>query len=265
MRPKTDGSGVLGPGADQPESARLEIERLLAAWHDGGDRQAREELIERFLPLVWKLARRYALDPDQFEDLAQVGTIGLIKAIDRYEPERGCGLPAFAVPTILGELRRYLRDTAWAVRVPRRIQELSVSLDRQLRESAGNEYSFTAREFAAWAGVSTEEAEEALVARHARYPVSLSNLVALDVDGTEALQHDGAADLAVNRAVLTRALSRLSERQRRILHLRFYGELTQSQIAEAVGISQIHVSRLLRQALDEMQRDLVKDGVTAAA
>ncbi len=258
--------GTSAPRADQHGSARVEVERLLAAWHDAGDRQARDELIERFLPLVWKLSRRYALDADQLEDLAQVGTIGLIKAIDRYEPEHGCGLPAFAVPTILGELRRYLRDTAWAVRVPRRIQELSVSLDRQLNESAGYDSSFTPGEFAAWAGVSTEEAEEALVARHARYPVSLSTIVAFDVDGApEALQHDGAADLAVLRAVLTRAFSRLSERQQRILHLRFYGEMTQSQIAEAVGISQIHVSRLLRQALDEMQRDLMRDGITAAA
>ncbi len=249
---------------DQQETARKvmiqtmdrSVESLLIAYHRDGDERAREQVLLELMPLVRALAARYAGRGEAFEDLVQVGSIGLIKAVDRFDIDRGVDISSYAVPTIVGEIRRHFRDKAWALHVPRRLKELSVRLSRvldQLTNQLGR--SPTIAELAEAVGVEEEDVIDALDSSNA---YSTRSLHAPFEDGgddylADMLGTDDAGFVEVEDGALVAAgLSALDERERRIVELRFFYELTQSQIAAEIGISQMHVSRLLRRALATM-------------
>ena len=244
---------------------RIDDKILLRRYHEEGDLQAREKLIEQYMSLVRSLARRYSYRGEQLEDLVQIGAIGLIKAIDRFDLERGVELTTYATPNIIGEIKRHFRDKGWAVRVPRGLQELNVQLSRlmeQLTVQLGR--SPTIPELAKAAGVEEEQALEALESGRAYTSLSLSvgggggdddDLDPLESLGTEEHQYEVSED----RAVLAPGFRALDERERKILKLRFFDGLTQSQIAQQVGISQMHVSRLIRRALEKIRAEIAAD------
>jgi len=239
---------------------------LLRRYHEEGDLQAREQLIEQYMSLVRSLARRYSYRGEQLEDLVQIGAIGLIKAIDRFDLDRGVELTTYATPNIIGEIKRHFRDKGWSVRVPRGLQELNVQLSRlveQLTVQLGR--SPTISELAKGASVEEEEVLEALESGRAYSSLSLSSggggsddgedLDPLESIGTEEHQYDVSED----RAVLAPGFRVLDERERKILHLRFFEGLTQSQIAQQVGISQMHVSRLIRRSLEKIREEIASE------
>jgi RNA polymerase sigma-B factor len=244
---------------------RLDDRMLLRRYHEHGDLQAREKLIEQYMSLVRSLARRYSYRGEQLEDLVQIGAIGLIKAIDRFDLERGVELTTYATPNIIGEIKRHFRDKGWSVRVPRGLQELNVQLSRlveQLTVQLGR--SPTIPELAKAAGVEEEEVLEALESGRAYTSLSLSvgggggdddDLDPLESLGTEEHQYEVSED----RAVLAPGFKVLDERERRILQLRFFEGLTQSQIAQQIGISQMHVSRLIRRSLEKIRETIAED------
>jgi RNA polymerase sigma-B factor len=239
---------------------------LLRRYHQQGDVEARQQLIEQYLPLVRSLARRYAYRGEQLEDLVQVGSIGLIKAIDRFDVERGVELTTYATPNIIGEIKRHFRDKGWSVRVPRGLQELNVRLSRLVEElTVQLERSPTIPELAKAAGVEEEQVLEALETGQAYTTVSLSAPSGSGDDGDDLdpleslgeLEHE--YEVSEDRAVLAPGLRALDERERRILHLRFFEGLTQSQIAQQIGISQMHVSRLIRRSLEKIRDEIAVD------
>ena len=244
---------------------RIDDKILLRRYHEDGDLQAREQLIEQYMSLVRSLARRYAYRGEQLEDLVQIGAIGLIKAIDRFDIDRGVELTTYATPNIIGEIKRHFRDKGWAVRVPRGLQELNVQLSRlieQLTVQLGR--SPTIPELAKAAGVEEEQVLEALESGRAYTSLSLSvgggggdddDLDPLESLGTEEHQYEVSED----RAVLAPGFKALDERERMILQLRFFDGLTQSQIAQQVGISQMHVSRLIRRSLEKIRETIAED------
>jgi RNA polymerase sigma-B factor len=236
---------------------------LLRRYHGQGDLEARERLIEQYLPLVRSLARRYSYRGEQLEDLVQVGCIGLIKAIDRFDVDRGVELTTYATPNIIGEIKRHFRDKGWSVRVPRGLQELNVRLSHLVEDlTVQLERSPTIAELAKAAGVEEEEVLEALESGQAYATLSLSAPTGggeegSDLDPLESLgELEHEYEVSEDRAVLAPGLRVLDERERRILHLRFFEGLTQSQIAQQVGISQMHVSRLIRRALDKIRDEI---------
>ena len=242
----------------------LSDKNLLRRYHEQGDRAAREQLIERYMSLVRSLARRYASRGEPFDDLVQIGAIGLIKAIDRFDLTRGVELTTYATPNIIGEIKRHFRDRGWAVRVPRGLQELSVRLSRLVEQLTGElGHSPTIAELAKAAGVSEEEVLEALETARAYSPLSLSAGSGGDEDELDPLESLGAEEpayeLSEQRAVLEPGLRILDPRERRILELRFVRGLTQSQIAQEIGISQMHVSRLIRRALEKMRAEIAPE------
>ena len=233
------------------------VDALLIAYHRTGDESAREQALVELMPLVRALAARYAGRGEPLEDLVQVGSLGLIKAVDRFDVDRGVEFSSYAVPTIVGEIRRHFRDKAWAMHVPRRLKELSVRLSRLLDELT-NELgrSPTISELAEAAGAEEEEVIDALDSSHAYSTRSLH--APFDDDGDDTLadrlgvEERGYVDVEAG-SLLDAGLDTLDERERRIVELRFFHELTQSQIAAELGISQMHVSRLLRRALADMR------------
>jgi RNA polymerase sigma-B factor len=235
---------------------------LLRRYHEEGDSAAREQLIERYMSLVRSLARRYANRGEHLDDLVQIGAIGLIKAVDRFELDRGVELTTYATPNIIGEIKRHFRDKGWAVRVPRGLQELSVQLSRlveQLTVQLGR--SPTIAEIAEAADVEEEAVLEALESGRAYTSVSLSSAGAHDdeneLDPLEAIgSEEQQYQVSEDRAVLAPGFEALDERERKILHLRFFEGLTQSQIAQQVGISQMHVSRLIRRSLEKIREEI---------
>ena len=238
---------------------------LLRRYHTDGDLEARQQLIEQYLPLVRSLARRYANRGEQLEDLVQVGSIGLIKAIDRFDVDRGVELTTYATPNIIGEIKRHFRDKGWSVRVPRGLQELNVRLSQLLEQlTVQYERSPTIPELAKAAGVEEEAVLEALESGRAYSSLSLSTGGGQDEDGDlDPLESIGEIEheyeVSEDRAVLEPGFRVLDDRERRILHLRFFKGLTQSQIAAQVGISQMHVSRLLAQTLDRLRSRMDPD------
>jgi RNA polymerase sigma-B factor len=239
---------------------------LLRRYHEQGDLAAREQLIEQYMSLVRSLARRYSYRGEQLEDLVQIGAIGLIKAIDRFDVNRGVELTTYATPNIIGEIKRHFRDRGWSVRVPRGLQELNIQLSRLIEElTVQNGRSPTIPELAKAAGVTDEEVLEALESGRAYTSLSLSagsgghdddgELDPLESLGTEEHQYEVSED----RAVLEPGFRVLDERERRILHLRFFEGLTQSQIAQQVGISQMHVSRLIRRSLEKIREEIAAE------
>jgi RNA polymerase sigma-B factor len=217
---------------------------------------ARDAIAELFLPMAKQLARRYR-NVEDVEDLEQVAAVGLVKAIERFDPERGLAFSSFAFPTILGELKRHLRDHGWAVRVPRDLQELGARLQRLSEELLPRLGRYpTAAELAENTGTPIEKVLDALAARTARRTTSLDQ--PYDADESETAQFEvaveepgfGAAEAAT---MLDGLLGELSDRERQIVRLRFGQDITQSEIGEIVGLSQMHVSRVLRTSLERLQ------------
>lgn len=228
-------------------------------WQRDGDEAAREALVQRFTPLTRSLARRYSRSSEPFEDLLQVALLGLLKAIDRYDLERGFSFQSFAVPTVLGEMRRYFRDSGWALHVPRGSQERALKLrtvHEQLMDERG--HAPTVEELAEYLECDAEQVLESLQVLNAYDTVSLDapRPGATDEDASfaESIGEDDARyDLVELDMTVASALRELEPRERTILHMRFVEELTQTQIAARVGVSQMQVSRLLRRSLDQLR------------
>jgi RNA polymerase sigma-B factor len=223
-----------------------------------GDEKAREVLVERYMPLVRSLASRYAGRGEPQEDLVQVGSIGLLLAIQRFDTERQVQFTTYAVPTIVGEIQRHFRDRAWALHVPRRLKELSVRLTRTIEaKTAELGRAPTIAELAEATGAAEDEVVEALQTSEAYSTRSLSQPLGRETDDEtmqDVLGIDDQGFSEVEDSYLVEAgLSALDERERRIVELRFFEGLTQSEIAARVGISQMHVSRLLRRSLQLMR------------
>jgi RNA polymerase sigma-B factor len=238
--------------------------RLFERWRANADRRARDELIERFLPLARKLARRYASSSEPYDDLVQVASLGLVKAVERFDPERGFAFTSFAVPTIVGELKRYFRDSAWALHVDRSAQERA----RRITDAQQTISSRTGRpprvdELALYLEMSQEEVLDGLLVAEAYDAVSLDAPIPGDEDDAASrLDVLGREDAGLHRvddqATLFAAARHLPKREREILFLRFNEDLTQSEIAARLGVSQMQVSRLLRRSLDRL-RELTDD------
>jgi RNA polymerase sigma-B factor len=248
---------------DTSSRARAD-QRLFRAYRRTGDPATRAQLTERFLPLARSLARRYVHGSEPLDDLVQVASLGLVKAIERYDPERGLAFSSYAVPTIVGELKRHFRDHGWAMRVPRELQELTLRVEREQQRLAANAgRSPSAAEVADALGLDVEQVVEARGAASARRALSLD--MPHDADEEEpvrevATEEPGFA-AAENAATLQRLAAGLPDRDREMLWLRIREDLTQSEIAARVGCSQMHVSRILRAAVAHMQQTA---GLTAA-
>jgi RNA polymerase sigma-B factor len=242
-------------------SSRADTAALFRRVRIGNDSSARDELVRRFLPLARKLAVRYSNPYEPFEDLLQVASIGLLGAVDRFDPDRGVAFPSFAIPTILGELKRYFRSTGWSVHVPRRAQELALRVDRasrELAESTGR--TPRVEELAQYLELSTEDVLLALDAGRAHYSVSLDAPAAALTDESELESLGsslGAEDerfrLVDTTTALSAALRRLPYLEREALRLRLGGDMKQTEIAAQLGCSQMQVSRLLRRASDRVR------------
>jgi RNA polymerase sigma-B factor len=224
-----------------------------------GDLHARDLLIERYLPLARRLARRYQHTDEPAEDLVQVASIGLLKAVDRFDCSRRVMFSSYAVPTILGELKRHFRDRTWSVRVPRDLQELALRVDQTVtRLSHGRRHSPSVGEVARAVQASEEQVLEALEAMGAYRANSLDAPRSTRDEETEsAAEGLGSRDLgfdrAEERATLEPLMGLISERERTVLRLRFGQDLTQAEIGERIGVSQMQVSRLIRQALARLR------------
>jgi RNA polymerase sigma-B factor len=246
-----------------PARRRGEREReLFDRYRRDGDRAARDALVERYLPLAHHLARRYRNGEGHADDLVQVASLGLLNAVDRFDPDRGIAFSSFAVPTILGEIKRYFRDKGWAVRVPRALQELALDVE-STAEALEREQGrvATAAQIAQRLDTSLERVLEARVASWAHYGVSLDRPGNGDDDDATTLgdalgvTDAGFAD-AENGITFERLIAGLSERERAVMTLRFREDLTQAEIAARVGLSQMHVSRIVRQAMEEIRAGL---------
>jgi RNA polymerase sigma-B factor len=242
-----------------PASSLVPSDDLFVRWRQRGDRQARDELVQRFLPLARKLARRYVQSSEPYEDLVQVASLGLVKAVERFDPARGFAFSSFAVPTIVGELKRYFRDTAWALHVDRGAQERARKVsDAQQKLSSRSGRAPTIDELAQYLELSQEEVLEGLQTAEAYAAVSLDAPAGgEDDEDSSRLDSLGADDrqlgLADDIATIFAAARHLPTRERQILYLRFSEDLTQSEIAQHVGISQMQVSRLLRRSLHRLR------------
>ena len=251
--------GVIAVSVIELPDRRAERD-LFVAYYEHGDVAAREELIRRTLPLARRLAGRYARRSEPIDDLMQVASIGLIKAIDRFDPTLGLAFSSFAVPSILGELKRHFRDHGWAARVPRPVQERVLKVNAAV-DTLSRELGRAPKpsELAVATGESLEDVLEAMEAAMAHSAASLDAPLGGDgSDGTLTYansvgQIDRRLELVENRTVVDGALHALPEREQLILSLRFDEDLTQAEIAERIGVSQMHVSRLIRRALGRLR------------
>ena len=245
--------------------ARALFERLTELPEGDPEHQRiRDQLVELHLPLVEYLARRFRNRGEWLDDLIQVATIGLIKSIDRFDLERGVEFSTYATPTIVGEIKRHFRDKGWAVRVPRRLQELKLSLTKAISDLAQREgRAPTVSELAAHLQMSEEEVLEGLESANAYSTVSLDAPDSGDEDAPAVADSLGMVDESLEgveyRESLKPLLEKLPAREKKILLLRFFGNMTQSQIAAELGISQMHVSRLLARTLAQLREGLTAD------
>jgi RNA polymerase sigma-B factor len=250
-----------------PTAALDDEAELLRRYHLEGDREARAILIERMMPLVRHMARRYAGRGEPLDDLVQVGAVGLLKAVDRFDVERGFKLSTFAAPNIAGEIKRHFRDRGWSIRVPRDIQELNAKLTRAVdRLTVTQGRAPTIAELAKATDSTEEQVLEAMQGAQNYSTVSFEepvgdNRTALDLLGEE----DEGFLTAERRVLLDDGMRTLAGREREIVRLRFFEGLTQREIADRVGISQMHVSRLLRRSLDELRAQMTVTGEQPAA
>ena len=258
-------STTAAPPKQGVVSRRTEdIAELFERWHRDADPVAREALVQRFMPLARRLARRYERSSEPFEDLLQVASLGLLKALDRFDPQRGHPFSSFAVPTILGEMRRYFRDSGWSVHVPRGEQERALKV-RDAQETFANEHGHapTVNQLAEYLEVDSGEVIEALQAIQAYEALSLdAPRPGADGDamtyGEAVGGEDERYELVELDATVSAVLERIPKRERMILRMRFVEDLTQTEIAARVGVSQMQVSRLLRRSLDQL-RALTRD------
>ncbi|HEV2058559.1 MAG TPA: SigB/SigF/SigG family RNA polymerase sigma factor [Solirubrobacteraceae bacterium] len=245
-------------GGSGPERTREDRE-LFVRYHCDGDARARDQLVERFLPLARQLARRYQRAGEPLDDLLQVASLGLIKAIDRFDPEREIAFSSYAVPTILGELKRYFRDRTWAVRVPRDLQELTLKVDRvvgKLSEDLRRQPSVA--EIATAVGAEEENVLEALQAGGAYRAVSFDapragNDEEMATLGDSVGIDEQGFDRAEERATLQQLMSTVTPREREVLRMRFEQDMTQAEIGAVIGVSQMQVSRVIRQAISRLR------------
>ena len=238
-------------------AAHLRSDELFRRWRRSGDPQDRDELIERFMPLARKLARRYVGTREPFDDLMQVAYLGLVKAVDRFDPARGTAFSSFAVPTIVGELRRYFRDLGWAAHVPRGAQEMALSVERaRVAYAASHGVGPTVEELAEQLEWSIEDVLSALEAGAAQHSVSLDAPAERDEERATLADTFGAFDHDLEsvetRLTIANAAHSLTARERRVLVLRFVHDRTQTQIADQIGVSQMQVSRILTRAVGRL-------------
>jgi RNA polymerase sigma-B factor len=223
--------------------------------------ELRVRLVEMHLPLVRHFARRYTGRSEPFDDLVQAGSLGLVNAVDRFDPHRGVAFSTFAAPTILGEIRRHFRDRTWAVHVHRSLQVLTGEVDtcrRDMSQQLGRTPSVA--ELAERMQLPPERIRESLQCGAAYRATSLATAVGSETLGDQLGAEDPGYDMVDIRDVLGSALAQLPERDRRILQLRFYGNLSQAQIAMHIGLSQMHVSRLLNRTLSRLREEMVDVG-----
>jgi RNA polymerase sigma-B factor len=263
--------GSVEPGEETPRvthdraAARALFERFAGMGEDDPERaRIRDELVEMHLPLVEYLARRFRNRGEPLDDLEQVATIGLIKSVDRFDLDRGVEFSTYATPTIVGEIKRHFRDKGWAIRVPRRLQELKLALTKATSElSQQHGRSPTVGELASHLEMSEEEVLEGLESANAYSAVSLDAPDSGDDDAPAVADSLGGADESLEgveyRESLKPLLEQLPPREKRILVLRFFRNMTQSQIAAELGISQMHVSRLLARTLAQLRKDLLEE------
>ncbi|MEU7075548.1 SigB/SigF/SigG family RNA polymerase sigma factor [Streptomyces narbonensis] len=260
-----------GASTEDARALSIDLFKRLRELDEGTPEYAyvRNTLVELNLSLVKFASRRFRNRAEPMEDIVQVGTIGLIKAINRFDPDRAVDFSAFALPTIVGEMKRFFRDTSWAVRVPRRLQELRIDLAKAadtLEQTLGRRP--TRAELAARLDLTEEEVAEGQLAAHGYAARSLDAPAGEEDDGPGASARrlaspDSPYELIESLTALRPLLAHLDERDRRILELRFGEELTQSEIGLRVGLSQMHVSRLLTRILGELRAGLLDDGSTA--
>jgi RNA polymerase sigma-B factor len=250
--------------AERTSQDRARARELFAELAAGAGSEVRDELVRMHLPLVEYLARRFRNRGEPLEDLVQVATIGLIKSIDRFDLERGVEFSTYATPTIVGEIKRHFRDKGWAIRVPRRLQELKLTLAKatgELSQTLGR--SPTVAELATHLGLQEEDILEGLESANAYSAVSLDATDSSDDDSPAVSDSLGMVDEALEgveyRESLKPLLDKLPAREKKILVLRFFGNMTQSQIAAELGISQMHVSRLLARTLTQLREGLLTD------
>ena len=243
--------------------ARTEATALFNRWQQDHDRAARNEIFRRFQPLARKLASRYVNAQEPLEDLVQVAYVGLLGAIDRFDPERGLAFSSFAVPTVLGELKRHFRDTGWAVHVPRGAQEMSLRVDRAIAKlTVDTGRPPTVKVVAQYLEVTVEEVLVGMEAAGAHYSGSLD--APLGSDGQDDVQSladvlghpDPGFQFSELTASLRTAVARLPKLERLALGLRLEDDMKQTDIAKRLGCSQMHVSRLLRRAAERLREDL---------
>jgi RNA polymerase sigma-B factor len=260
---KQDTAPVSSSEASADTASELMAALVATDLTDPGRPRLRERCIEAWLPMAEHLARRYANRGEPLDDLVQVAVVGLIKAVDRYEDGHGVEFPGFAIPTIVGELKRHFRDRTWSIRVPRRLQELRLAIagaNNTLMHTLGR--SPTVADIAAHLNVSEEEVLEGLEGARAYSAASLSTPI--NDEGSRELGdtlggEDHEFELAELRIALGPAMATLDDREQRILTLRFYGNHTQTEIADQIGVSQMHVSRLLARALVKLRHQLGDD------
>jgi RNA polymerase sigma-B factor len=242
-----------------------ETEALFERWRSDQDRRARDQLIERFLPLAHRLARRYVASGEPYDDLVQIASLGLVKAVERFDQSRGFAFTTFAVPTIVGELKRYFRDTSWALHVDRGAKERArqaLAAQQAITTSTGR--APTIGDLAQYLELSDEEVLEALQTAEAYDTLSLDAPASSNEDGVQTRMKtvgklDAQLELVDDAATIFAAARHLPKRERQVLYLRFGEDLPQTEIARRIGISQMHVSRLLRQSLARL-RKMTDDG-----
>jgi RNA polymerase sigma-B factor len=245
-----------------------EAQVLLRRYHEQGDLRAREAVIHGYSPLVRKIARRFTGRGESLEDLVQIGLVGLIKSVDRFDLDRGVVFSTFAFPYVIGEIKRHFRDRVWSVRIPRPVQELALRAPREqerLTRELGR--SPTISEVAEALGADEEDLLEAIAARQAYKTFSFSAPAGADEGEGDLLEQLGEEDegfrLSEERIALRAGMAHLDDRERRVLLLRFTRGLTQSEIAAQLGYSQMHISRILRAALEKLADAMVESPATA--
>jgi RNA polymerase sigma-B factor len=251
---------------ERPICQGTDQEELLHRYHVDGDLEARRELIERAMPLVVHIARRYINRGEPLDDLIQVGAIGLVKAVDRFDPERKVKLSTFAAPNIAGEIKRHFRDKGWSIRVPRDTQELANKLNDTVdRLTARLSRSPTVAEIATALKVTEEQVLDAMQGARSYSTVSFEQPVGEDRTALDVLgEMDDGFELAEHRVLLRTGIRGLAEREQEIMRLRFVEGLTQAEIAARIGVSQMHVSRLIRKSLEQMHERIADEPSKAA-
>ena len=259
------------PPAPGPEEGLASERVLWERFAAHRDPAIREELVRRYLPFAKNLALRYRGASESFDDLLQVASLGLVNAIDRFDPKRGAPFTAFASPTILGELKRHFRDRVWTVRVPRGLHDRMAEVEKAISElTVELQRSPSVGEIAERLEVDSTDVLEVLEANHNRRPLSLDRPVGgEDSEESPAAEwvgdEDAGYELVEDKLALEGALPHLDERERLVLHLRFVEDMTQSQIAERIGHSQMHVSRILRRTLERIRNEVAEQSAAREA